>query len=168
MVRSKTNGFTLIELMITVSLCALVLTLTLVNVYFLNRGIVRSEVDKLYSACMYLQQRALTSNTQQELVFNQEQNSYSYAGRAEKVRAPVTFGVIPHVKGPPSSPSKIVKFPITFKKGKILFYPDGIISSGTVYLSDSKKQFLYALSSGVGSVSHLRMYRYSGKWELLT
>lgn len=166
--RWKTFGFTLIELMITVALCALVLTLTFVNVSFLNRGIVRSEAEKLYSACMYLQQCALTNNAQQELMFDREENKYTYAGRTETLHAPVEFGVMPHIKGPPSSPSHPIKSPITFNERKILFYPDGIISSGTVYLTDRKKQFLYALSSGIGSVSHLRVYRYTGKWELMS
>jgi len=163
----KKSGFTLIELMISLALCALVVSLTIVNVGFLNRGLVRSEVDKLYAACMYLQQCALTTGQEHELSFDQNKNSYNFAGKTEKLRNPVVFGFIPGVKGPPSSPSKKIKKPITFKGKKIVFSPMGTISSGTVYLADGDKKILYALSNGIAHISHLRKYSYTSKWNLL-
>ena len=94
----RSNGFTLVELMITLALCALVVSLTIVNVGFLHRGLVRSEVDKLYATCMYLQQCALTTGQEHELLFDQTENSYNFAGKTEKLRNPVVFGFIPGVK----------------------------------------------------------------------
>lgn len=163
----KSPGFTLVELMITLALCALVVGLTIVNVSFLDRGIVRSEVDKLYSACMYTQQCALAMGQQYELVFDEQNNSYTFAGKTERLRPPVVFGVVAGAKGPPSSPSKKITKPITFKHKKILFGPTGSISSGTVYLTDAKRNCLYALSNGIAQVSHLRKYSYTGTWKLL-
>ena len=47
-------------------------------------------------------------------------------------------------------------------------YPDGIIQSGTVYVIDSSKKCMYALSSPISQVSYLRKYSYNGKWQPLS
>jgi hypothetical protein len=47
------------------------------------------------------------------------------------------------------------------------FYPTGIISSGTVYLVDKNKRYMYALSNAVSQFSYLRLYKYDGGWKLL-
>ncbi len=165
--KTRLTGFTLIELMITVALCALVVTLTVVNVSFLNRGIVRSELNRLYSTCNYLRQCALASGKVQVLDIDFNKGCYSFDGKTEKLNTPVLFGVVPDVKGPPSSPQSMIRSSVTFKKNQIVFYPDGIISSGTVYLTDRDRTSFYALSSGIAQVSHLRKYSYNGKWMLL-
>lgn len=161
------GGFSIIELMVTISLCALMVTLTLVNVSFLDRGTVRSEIDKLYSVCMYVQQCALTSSKELEIVFDTTENSYTFSGRTETLYPSVRFGFVSGTKGPPSSPQKKIKSGITFKKNKIIFYPDGVISSGTVYMTDTGEKTLYALSNGISQLSHLRKYSYTGNWKLL-
>jgi len=166
--KGSEGGFSLIELVITVALCALVVTLMVVNVSFLNRSVIRVEVNKLYTACMYVRQCALTTHQEQTLIFNKKNNSYSFDGRVEHLSSSVTFGVIPGAKGPPSSPQKLLSSPITFKKDRIVFYPDGVISSGTVYLTDYQRQSLYALSNGIAQISYLRKYLYTGRWQLMS
>jgi hypothetical protein len=79
----------------------------------------------------------------------------------------VRFGILPHVKGPPSSPMHALTIPITFSAQKIIFYPDGIISPGIIYLIDRNRQDIYAFSSGIAHASFLRKYRYDGKWHLI-
>lgn len=165
--RRISSGFSLIELMITIALCALVVTLTVVNVSFLHRGTVRSEVDKLYAACMYLQQCALSGNQEYILELDEQKNEYSFDGRVERLESPVHFGFAENAKGPPSSPRNPIKSAITFPGKRIMFYPDGVISSGTVYLTDGSGNVLYALSSGIAHVSHLRKYSYNDIWVLL-
>lgn len=160
-------GFTLIELMISISLSVLVVTLTVVNVSFLNKGIIRSEVDKLYAACMYMQQCALLSGKEQVITFNVHNNSYSFNGRTEKLLSPIIFGILPGVMGPPSTPIKKLKSSISFQENRIVFHADGMISSGTIYMIDHKKEYICALSNGIAQISHLRKYSYNGKWQLL-
>ncbi len=164
---TRRYGFSLIELMITMMLCVLVVTITMVNVSFLHRGTVRCEVDKLYAACMYLQQCALSSNKEFTLEFDEQHQEYRFDGRVERLDGAVCFGVPNNVKGPPSQPNTIIKSAITFPGRHIIFYPDGVIGSGTVYLTDAKKSTLYALSSAVAQVSHLRKYGYTDSWKLL-
>jgi hypothetical protein len=143
----------------------MLISLTAVNARFFNRTVITSEINLLHAACSYLQQTAIATNQTQELTFNLSDNSYSMHDQTHKLPAHITFGVLPEAKGPPSSPHNILREPITFANDTITFSPDGIISSGTVYLTDSN--MLYALSSAVGHVSFLRKYRYDGKWHLM-
>jgi len=81
--------------------------------------------------------------------------------------AKVFFGFMPGAKGPPASANKLILKSITFTNNRIIFYPTGIISAGTVYLIDQAKQVMYALSNGVSQISFLRTYRYNGSWQPL-
>ena len=56
---------------------------------------------------------------------------------------------------------------ISFENNHIIFYADGTIQAGTVYLVDVNKKLLYALTSGVGHISFLRKYRYDGSWHVI-
>ncbi len=159
------SGFSLIELMIVIALAALLIGLTTINTRFFNRSIIASELNLLQTTCFYLQKTAMATNKAQELFFDIENNTYCANGQMRVLPPFLKFGIISDAKGPPSSPHSILKEPITFADNTITFSPDGIISSGTVYLTDS--QTLYAISSSVSHVSYLRKYRYDGKWHLM-
>lgn len=164
---TQRHGFSLIELMITLMLCVFIISITMVNVSFLQRGTVRGEIEKLYAACMYLQQRALSSNQEFKLAFDEQHQEYRFDGRVERLNGLVRFGAPLDIKGPPSLPTSSIKNAITFPGKNIIFYPDGVISSGTVYVTDIQKTTVYALSSAVAQVSHLRKYSYTDSWRLL-
>jgi prepilin-type N-terminal cleavage/methylation domain-containing protein len=164
---AQRHGFSLIELMITMVLCGVVVTLTMVNISFIYRGTVRTELEKLYATCMYLQQRALSSNQTYALEFDEAGRMYRFDGRVERLDSAVWFGALATVKGPPSDPRAPIVSAITFPGKRIVFYPDGVFSSGTVYLTDRSKTTVYALSSAVAQVSHLRKYGYTDSWKLL-
>ena len=161
------QGFTLIELAVVLALFLLLTVLVQVNINFLDRMIAHTEVEKLYTICRYLQHCALVSNKQQELVFNQADKSYHYDNHNETLPAQVSFGFMPGAKGPPAAASKLIHNAVTFTNNRIIFYPTGIISAGTVYVTDHAKQVMYALSNGVSQISFLRMYRYNGSWQPL-
>lgn len=103
----------------------------------------------------------------QEVVLEIDQNSYRYGTERTLLPKGVTFGWLPAVQGPPATPRTPVTTASTFAHHVITCSPEGVVSSGTVYLTDSKKTVLYALSSGVGSVSFLRKYRYAKRWQNL-
>ncbi len=161
------HAFSLIETIVTLALVCILATLTLANISFLNRSLIRSEIDKLYTACMYLQRRAQVTNTIQKLSFDCENNTYTVGNQEHQLPSGLMFGSMPGAKGPPSAPRVLIKKPSTFGRSMIEFYPDGIIKSGTIYLVDAKKQVMYALSSAVSQVSFLRKYQYDGRWKLL-
>lgn len=157
------SGFSLIELMIVIAIIMTLASLIGINNRFFNKSRTITELNLLHAACCYLQQSAIARNSIQELVFDFSNNSYSLQGQTHILAPCVRFGVIPLVKGPPSSPASAILEPITFANQTITFYPDGIISAGTVYITDSHA--LYALSSAVAHASHLRKYRYDGAWH---
>ncbi len=168
MTYSNNNGFSLIEVALVLALLAIVVMLVGANCTFINRLLVRSEVDTLYTTCRYAQHCALASNTPQEITFDVVRKIYKYRGVEHKLPAQVDFGFIPGAKGPPSAPTNTIHKPVTFVHDRITFYPDGIIKSGTVYLTDTARQYMYALSSPIAQVSYLRKYQYNGQWQLIS
>lgn len=159
------KGFSLIELMIVMAIAIMAISVAALNTRFFNRVTIASELNLLAAACSYLQQTAMATQKPQELIFDVTENSYSFDGHTHTLPMHIKFGILPDAKGPPSSPHSILQEPITFSNNTIIFSSDGIIGSGTVYLTDS--HMLYALSSGVGHVSFLRKYRYERKWYLM-
>ena len=111
----------------------------------------------------------MLSNKQQDVYFDIANNRYTFNGTVCTLPSQIMFGVIPGVKGPPSLPKKLVAKPITFKGSRISFFPEGIISSGTIYVTDRYKKFLYAISCSVSQVSYLRKYAFNdNKWVLIS
>ena len=161
------KGFTLIEAMIVVCLFVVIATLGIMQLSFLDSTIVHAEVNKLATVCSYLRQKAMTTNAECVLEFDSEKNEYRCGEIREVLPQRVSFGFLPKALGPPGSPSHRIEKSITFPGNIIHFYPTGIISSGTVYLVDKNKRYLYALSNAVSQFSYLRFYRYDGKWKMI-
>jgi prepilin-type N-terminal cleavage/methylation domain-containing protein len=166
MVNTK-SGFTLIEAMVVLALFALIATLGMIQLSFLDSTIVHAEVDKLATTCSYLQQKAIASNSDQLLVCDTEKNKYRGDNVNETLSSRVCFGFLPNVLGSPGCRSRVINKAVTFADSSIHFYPTGVISAGTAYLTDKNKKTMYALSNAVSQVSYLRLYRYDGKWKLI-
>jgi len=167
MLAKEIRGFSLIEILVVIALIMLVASMASVNTHYLHKTVVHTELDLLYNTCCYLQRMAMATNQKQELSFDAARQWYSHNGEKHELPVAVQFGILPQVKGPPSSPLHGLTKPITFSSEKIIFYPDGIISSGIIYMIDSNHQDIYALSSGIANASFLRKYRYDGKWRLM-
>jgi prepilin-type N-terminal cleavage/methylation domain-containing protein len=161
------KGFSLIELMVVVSLVLILASITIANFSYFQRNIIHLEINKLYAACMYAQRCAMVTNKPQKLKFDRVRRLYTINNRTEKLSKDIEFGFMAGSKGPPSAPSRVITSPITFKNDEITFNPNGIIQPGSVYVVDSKKQCMYALSSPISQVSFLRKYRYDKKWGLI-
>ncbi|TET06374.1 hypothetical protein E3J79_02240 [Candidatus Dependentiae bacterium] len=159
------GGFLLIEALIIITLISLIVTLGLSFGTSLHKALVRSEIEKLYSACIYLQRIAMVTNKRQLLTFDINKNTYYYQGHEERLCHYVTFGTTIGIKGPPSAPTNVINKPITFTNNQIIFTPNGILQSGTIYLTDASKQHQYALSVPVSQISFLRKYRYDSRWN---
>lgn len=160
-------GFSLIELMIVLSIMGLLTLLVVTNTTFLHRTSMYAQLEQLYSMCHLARQTALATNKAQTIQFDLLTNSYTWAHRTESLPRSLRFGFIPGTKGPPAYPTMPIYTPITFAGNKITFYPDGIIQSGTLYLIDEHATSMYAISNAVAQFSYLRMYRYDGTWHIL-
>lgn len=161
------QAFTFIELLIVLALFALLATLGIKQLSFLDETIIHAQVDNFATVCSYLRQKAMASNSEQKLVCDEQKNTYRFDNVHEALSKRVCFGFLPNVLGSPGSPSHTIKKAITFPNSTIHFYPTGIISSGTVYFTDKNKKYMYALSNAISQVSYLRLYRYDGRWKLL-
>ena len=167
MMQETKQGFTLLEMIVVICLVGLIMTLGMMQLSFLDATIAHAELDKLSTACSFLQQHAIVTNNECVLMCNSEKNEYWCDKVYEKLSHQISFGTLPGAKGAPGSASHVIQKPITFSDFQIHFYPTGIISSGTIYLIDKKKRFMYALSNAISQVSYLRLYRYDGIWKLL-
>ncbi len=161
MFRKQHKGFFLINLAIACSLLVIILSLSLSQTSFFCRFLMRSEIEKMYTLFFYLNQRALVSNQEQTLYFDVEKNTYQSGERVEKLAPSLCFGILPQANGPPSHPTKPLTQPITFIDTTVHFYPDGTISSGSIYITDNEHSLLYALTISVGHISYLRKYRFN-------
>ncbi len=160
------KAFTLLELLIVLALMLFILMLSVGQLHFCKRGYARSELDGLYQACLYMQRHAMLVGKTCCVDLGIESNHYTCKGQQHQLAQGVSFGAPPGVKGPPSSPKKMLTKVCTFKNNCISCSKDGVISAGTVYIIDAQGS-LYALTASVAPYSYLRKYRYAGKWQLI-
>lgn len=160
------KGFSLIEILVVLVLLGLMVCLGSYSLGYLHRNRVRQEIDLLAATCFYMRSLAIAHHREYELDFDELRQSYTYENQVYHLPHTVRFGLLPGMKGPPSAPATVVQHAITFPGKKIIFYPDGIISSGTVYLTDESRRYAYALSNGIAQFSFLRTYAYETSWQL--
>ena len=159
-------AFTLIELMLVLAIFTLFTSLIMLNLNHLNNSQIYQELSLFQAHMQSLQQQAVAQGVQKEMKFALADNTYEWLGHSHALSKHIRFGIQHNIKGPPSNPTHTLTSPCTFADNAVIFYPDGIIRPGTVYLIDSGNR-LFALSCAVSSVSFLRKYRYDGKWKLL-
>lgn len=163
-------SFSIIELIISIAILFTILFFAIPKNIFLNDVVLTNEIDKFFSTFTYLQQKSIASNTNLELNFNQQENCYTINQKTHKLPKQIKFGFLHGSMGPPSDPKKLIEESITFKKDKIskaIFYPDGKISPGTIYLVDENTKFMRALTCSISQVSYLRKYKYlKGNWTV--
>jgi prepilin-type N-terminal cleavage/methylation domain-containing protein len=160
-------GFSLLELVVVISLIVILCSIAIGGINLFDRLIVRSELDLLYLRCKQLQQEALLTRTIKELIFDRAGNGYSFGSRHHTFNKAVCFLGATRLQGPPSEPTHRITSAVTFVHDRIVFYPDGIISSGAVYLCDARQKVVYALSNAVSQVSYLRRYVYDKTWVII-
>lgn len=161
------SGFSLVELMVVISLCCILVGGVAVISRSLTKAIIISEINLLCAFCAHVQQQAISTNSLQEVVFDIKTNSYSCNGYTHTLAQQVQFGVPKQVYGPPSAPHKLLTEPTSFADNTIRFYPEGIMSAGMVCLTDRTRTVLYAICNGVAHVSCMRRYYYEKKWRLM-
>ena len=126
------------------------------------------ELNTLYATILYVQQCAQATGIAQTLVCDHEHRSYSYQDTTHKLCAAVKFGVPRGIKGPPSSPTHVITHPITCAHNRIECTCQGAMTPGTLYLTDTDEQYVYALTIPVGDISYVRKYAYDGAWSIMT
>ena len=156
------SGTTLIELSCVIALLGIILCLSIGLLSMQSSFKLRTELDRLQVVITYLRRKAMIENKVMKIEFSKE--GYR-ADKAWQLAKGISFDILPKVKGPPADPKKPLSHAITFKNNTLYLYPDGTVSAGTVYLTDSHT--LYALSSDASAISRIRCYRYREKWDYI-
>lgn len=164
----RKTGFTLFEVCIVLALITFMVVMSMGYLQLVDKSLVRNELDTLYMVFVKLQQRARFEHKPIELVFDVSQNSYTYLNTSEKLAPGIVFGVLSGVHGPPSQPVHPIHNPVTFPRQRVIFFPDGKIQPGTVYLTNTAHTVLYALSCPISQISYIRRYIFDQKWALLS
>lgn len=147
----------LFEILIVLSIFTSILFMSIGFLRLNNSFLVSVELERLYFYLLYMQNKAKIEKKDQSIVL-----------KDVKLTDGVLFGFLRNSKGPPSDPKYLINKPITFKDNKIMFYKDGTISSGIIYLIDKNYNVMYALTSGVSDISYLRRYKYNlNNWSLI-
>ncbi len=162
------QGIVLIEFAVVIALLICIAFLSMGMIALTNHAYVRAELEK-FSACVhYLQRKAQLEKKQIILHIDTQKNRYYGSGIMHSLSRGVMFGIQLQVKGPPATEQALLAQAVTFKEQKIFFYPDGTLSAGSIYFTDTKKSCLFALTCAVAQVSYIRTYRFDKKWLLLS
>src|SRR5579872_4980918 len=92
------SGFTLIEVSVVLLLLAIFLFLAGAHYDFLHRMIVRSELEKMYSICYYLQRVAMVRHKPEYLQFDADAQTYTYQNHTYTLAPHVSFGAAKGIK----------------------------------------------------------------------
>jgi hypothetical protein len=158
----------LIEMMIVLALVCVFCLLGIQSINWTQHRLVRLELDALCFLLLACSQHAVCTGTTCIITCNQSGTLVSPVGQHALAQG-IRFGAPATVKGPPSAPQHAITTPITFVDQRIVCYPDGTLSSGTLYLTTDDYSCAYALSCPVGTINYLRRYRaHHNKWKLLT
>jgi len=171
------ESFSLIEILIVISLFATIAVFTFPSFSFFEKQILKSDVEKVFVIINYLQQKALASNKNQKLFINENNNKYGYENINQKItlhslNPKISFGFLEGSKGPPSNPQNLIQNKTTFPKENnlyvIKFEPNGQITPGTIYFINKKRNLMMAISTPISQISFIRIYTLNkNKWVII-
>jgi prepilin-type N-terminal cleavage/methylation domain-containing protein len=172
------RGFTLFELLIVMMMILILCSMTIPLVVKNSSQALQQELEKLEITLLYLQQKAMGSDQEQQLLFDVLTHSYSYMSHQKWVRytlpPEIQIGFIPAALGPPSHPTIPITSPTTFPLVKnstfcVKSFQTGNFSPGSIYFIDKNKKTMGALTCAISQVSYIRRYSYmNGQWKPIT
>lgn len=165
-----TSGMSLFQCCIVIALISFVSVLGLNFFALHSKSAIRFELEKLYAAIVYMQRKAIMTGCEQRIVVEPEKRRYIVEHKVKLLASGVTFGFLPNMWGPPAHPVYQIINSVTFKDNTIICYPDGTINAGSIYLTDTRARYFFALTSGILPTIYLRLYGYDTKhkkWHLI-
>lgn len=164
------RGISLLEVLVVLAVVMIFCSLT---VHFListaDQLLVRKELENIYLVFCAMQQQAILEDAEKVLDIDVNGRCYRCDGSSYQLCSMVCFGAPTDVLGPPSHPTSVIINPVSFSQGRVVFYPDGMIQAGALYLTDIKRRWAYALSCGVSHTVYIRRYHYEkGRWVLIS
>ncbi len=161
------KGFSLLEITVVLTLIALLVTFTLYNFDFFTRNALHAEAEKIAALIRTSRMSALATHRLISLTINIQHNTLCTLQYQEHIRKGIHIGVIPNSFGPPSRPEQPLTSACTFAHNTIIFYPDGTVTPGTLYITDTHKRYMYAITCPIAHTFYLRIYSYEQRrWHL--
>lgn len=159
------SGFSLVEVSIVFALLGCIMLLSMHFFTLSDRIIVRLEMDALYTLFTNLARRAVLAQQPQKIEFDMQHHQYRILPEDQTVELSqhVRFAV------PEGLQRSGYNKPITFLGDTVVFYTDGKVKPGAVYMSDIVGKCSYGITCGVAQISYIRRYVYDGKhgWILM-
>lgn len=146
----------------------IIVTLAIPHLGFIQRHVMRAEVDNVRVFITYVHRLALATATDQIIYCDPLNQTLTCGERTHALSRGVRFGTMPGVQGPPSAPTHVLTHPITFKDNRIVCYAQGTLDAGTLYFTDDKATWQYAVSLGVSPLSYIRTSVFDGTWKRCT
>jgi general secretion pathway protein H len=134
--RSSNIGFTLLELLIVITIFALMTTLVGVNLHGRERSDIESVARTLMTDLRYLRSRAMVNNIDTEMAFDVV--AKRYVSQQAKIDRALPAAM--------SIKLTVDARDIAGSRAKIMFYPDGSSSGGEVHLSSRGRELEVATS----------------------
>lgn len=132
----RDKGFTLLELLIVITIVALMSTLVGVNLHGRERTDLGSVVRTLVTDLRYVRSQAMINNLDTELIFDISANTYTSQQAKIDRSLPETMALT----------LTLDHRDIVDTRGRIVFYPDGSSSGGEVRLSMNGRNMEVAIS----------------------
>ncbi len=169
------KSFSIIELLLVCAIVAIGAAMYAPRLSFVQQYKIQRELDAFEALFEYLRNRAMATASVHRLEFLLGERGYRYGGldgvqSAGKLCADVEYGFVAGALGPPGNPTVPLTGASTFgeEKGRssVEFFPNGKISSGTLYLKVRKGDIGVALTCAISQVSYVRKYVYRNhQWK---
>ena len=159
------QGFTILESSLVICLMIALCSYGATLLFLSQEHRVRGDLEHVYTILVYLQRKAVTEHRVCYLVFDSTKNTFS--GTIEgTLSSGVCFGRLKETTRQ-GTLGAIDTRAITWRNATVYAYPDGIISSGALYLTDTKRTIQYALTVDASAIRAIRRYTYNGSWRCI-
>jgi hypothetical protein len=163
------KSFSIIELLLVCAIVGIGAAVYAPRLSFVRQYKIQRELDVFEALFEYLCNRAMATGSEHRLIFLLDEHSYRYGVLGDmqsacKLCSGVEYGFVAGALGPPANPTTPLKRASTFGDGKdnffVDFFPNGKISSGSLYLKVREGDIGVALTCAITQVSYVRKYVY--------
>lgn len=165
---SKRSGYLFLECAVVIALIVFLATLAVSLNDVVDKAEVLGEGRRIAAFLRYQWMRAQSDGRDFEVIIDEKNRQLKANNEVLTLASNVAFGFLSKAYGPPSRPIKPLSSSSTFKDNKIIFYNDGSVSAGSLYIIDKKKKYLYAITIPIPDSFYIRIYAWGRSvWKVV-